>query len=453
MRGEFTSMRIDVNYWRLSAFVKSRLKGALYQPHEVGTLVSLVQYGCSKLASSEPVGTPILRMNNLQANGWDLRDLKWVQLSDSELETYRLQREDLLFNRTNSKELVGKCEVFRETGEWVFASYLIRVRTDESRLRAQFASDFFNSAAGRLQIDQMSRQIIGMTNINAEEIKSIRIPVPPPRRQDEFIAAMNVARAERQARLAEAESLLASLDGVVLRAAGYRPPPPPRKVFAVRSGELTGALNPDRYRAMQLEKSLPFDARVGECGTLLDARCSPQREAPTQVWDWIRIDDLPNQPWQVENVRTERGANIGGTFFEVQENDILLARLGPTILNAKFVLCPKLTRRTVASAEFLVLRCHAGWRPVAVLWLLRTKLYRDIMYLRSRGGTPSRFRLSAEDLAAIPFPRLDDLTQTEIASEVQRCHERSRRLRADAEEGWQASKRLFEEKLLGPVQP
>src|SRR5260370_13876736 len=91
---------------------------------------------------------------------------------------------------------------------------------------------------------------------------------------------------------------------------------------------------------------------LGKVGNLLEARCSPEKEAPLEQWDWIRIDDLPNRPWQVENVRTQLGKEINGTFFEVQENDILLARLGPAIQNAKFVICPKLTRRTVASSEF-----------------------------------------------------------------------------------------------------
>jgi hypothetical protein len=87
--------------------------------------------------------------------------------------------------------------------------------------------------------------------------------------------------------------------------------------------------------------------------------------------------------------------------------------------------------------------------------MLCTKFYRDIMYLRSRGGTPSRFRLDGDDLASIHFPSLDNATQTAITLEVHRCHEAWRRLRAEAEveAGWQAAKRWFEEQLLGPAQP
>ena len=390
-------------------------------------------------------------MSNLQDDGWDLSDLKYIKLTERELENYRLEQGDILFNRTNSKELVGKCEVFREVGDWVFASYLIRVRTDEARLLPQFVSDFLGTAIGRLQIDRFSRQIIGMTTINAEEIRELQIPVPPVGQQKKLVAAMDKARAKRGKKLADTDALLAGMDAFLLDAVGLTPPPRPRGVFAVQMTHLRGALNVDRYRGLQLEKGLAFSTSVGSSSTIVDVRCTPRNEAPDDYWDWVRIDDLPNQPWQIEGVRTELGKNITGSFFEVQENDILIARLGPTILNAKFVLCPKTVRRTVASAEFLVLRPSVGYQPEAILWLLRTALYREIMYLRSRGATPSRFRLDASDLLSIPFPKIGSKIQTAITTEVRRCHREAHRLRAEANEGWEAAKLWFEEQLLGEV--
>ena len=154
------------------------MKNSRFDVKSMGSLLSLVQYGCSSLAKENQPGIPILRMNNLQDDGWDLSSLKYIELGEREFATYRLIPGDILFNRTNSKELVGKCSVFQESGDWVFASYLIRVRTDRGRLLPQFASDFLTADIGRLQIDRISRQIIGMTNINAEEIRELRIPLP-----------------------------------------------------------------------------------------------------------------------------------------------------------------------------------------------------------------------------------------------------------------------------------
>lgn len=448
-RGEVAG-RIDVNFWRLTPLLRQRLEKPRFPLVELRDVVDVVQYGCSTLASAEPIGFPILRMNNLQNDGWDLKDLKYIEMSQEGLETYGLKVGDILFNRTNSKELVGKCEVFRETGDWVFASYLIRVRL-KSGIIPQFVSDFLSTSAGRLQIDRFSRQIIGMTNINAEELRQILIPLPQnEEKQHEFVLEMDRARKTRSNRMEEAALLLSDLDNLLLKTVGLNRPPDSQKVFAIRSRELVNALNPERYRGMQLEKHLPFKTTVANSGKLVDERCAPSREAPQAMWDWIRIDDLPNQPWQVERLRTELGKDISGAFFEVQENDILLARLGPTILNAKFVLCPKLLRRTVASSEFLVIRCPSGRQAAAVLWLLRTSLYREILYARSRGATPSRFRLDGNDLLTIPFPQMDEKTQSNVAEEVRRRREAALRLRSQAEDEWQRAKEWFEEQLLGP---
>ncbi len=209
-RGELTG-RIDVNFWRLTPLFKTRFANPRFPLVELGKIVQLVQYGSSALASAERHGVPIIRMNNLQNDGWDLSDLKYIALSSGELETYRLKVGDILFNRTNSKELVGKCEVFREPGDWVFASYLIRVRLSNGGL-PQFISDFLSTSAGRLQIDRFSRQIIGMTNINAEELRQILIPLPQDSvKQEEFVSTMDRMRAARKRKLDEANALLAGI--------------------------------------------------------------------------------------------------------------------------------------------------------------------------------------------------------------------------------------------------
>jgi type I restriction enzyme M protein len=189
---------------------------------------------------------------------------------------------------------------------------------------------------------------------------------------------------------------------------------------------------------------------VADAVELVEVRIVPSRAGAEEEWDWIRIDDLPNRPWQVESLRTVQGLEIEGALYPVAENDILLARLGPAILNAKFVLAPKPARQTLASPEFLVLRCKQGWQPEVVLWILRMKLFRDIMYLRSRGGTPSRYRLDGEDLLSIPFPPRLALSQNDIVIEVRRRRDLARTLRAEAETGWAEAKRWFEEQLLGP---
>lgn len=214
-RGE-TGARLDPQFLELKRRKETRYARPRYPLAAVGALAEFIQYGISERANTDGAGVPMIRMNNLQPLGWDFSDLKHIDLERTTLNKYRLEPGDILFNRTNSKELVGKCEVFNEPGDWVFASYLIRVRLDRRKALPEFVSAFLNTEAGRMQIDQVSRQIAGMSNVNAEELRELEIPLPPDlARQSAFISELNSAAAQRDKYLREAETLVGSLDELV----------------------------------------------------------------------------------------------------------------------------------------------------------------------------------------------------------------------------------------------
>ena len=76
--GAIEEERLDVNYNLLGGSVENRLARAVFPIVTIGSLAKRLQYGCSKRAHFEPVGLPILRMSNMQPNGWDLTELKYV---------------------------------------------------------------------------------------------------------------------------------------------------------------------------------------------------------------------------------------------------------------------------------------------------------------------------------------------------------------------------------------
>ena len=157
---------------------------------------------------------------------------------------------------------------------------------------------------------------------------------------------------------------------------------------------------------------------------------------------------MPNQPLDIEDIRTQPANEVDGTFFEVQEGDILVARLGPTILNQKIVMVRSLERTTIASAEFLVLRCKPGYNPEAVMAVLKTGYYRDLMYSHARGSTPSRYRLNREDMLKLPFPDIRE-HQEQLATEANAIRIQVKAMRAQAEQEWQEARKQFEKELLG----
>ena len=373
--------------------------------------------------------------------------MKYIELDERELDPYKLASEDILFNRTNSKELVGKCAVFRESGDWVFASYLIRIRTDQSRLLPQFASDFLASGIGRLQIDCFSRQIIGMTNINAEEIRQLRLPLPPISEQEKLVATMDTARAERKAKLAKADVLLAGVDDFVLDALDIKPPPEDfRRVFAVNSARIRedGSLNsdyyhPERMLTLRALETASNDLRIAPLEDVVNFK---RNQIKTPGENYLGLVNIQSHTGEI----TDSVDTAKGVCFTHETGDVLFARLRPYLNKVH-----RAETDGCCSTEFHVLRVKDPESLSAdyLAAVLRSRLVLAQTVHMITGNTHPR--LTNHDVAnlRIPIPKRE--VQESIATEVRRRREESRLLRAEAEAGWQEAKHWFELQLLGPV--
>ncbi|VAW55521.1 Type I restriction-modification system, specificity subunit S, partial [hydrothermal vent metagenome] len=120
---------------------------------------------------------------------------------------------DILFNRTNSKDLVGKTAVFREDKPYIFAGYLVRSKVN-ALAEPEYISSFLNSKYGKTVLRYMCKSIVGMANINAKEYQSIKILIPPISQQQKY--ALIVKKCERdlvdyKQSLSRSEDLFSSL--------------------------------------------------------------------------------------------------------------------------------------------------------------------------------------------------------------------------------------------------
>jgi type I restriction enzyme S subunit len=180
---------------------------------QIGDLLESASYGTSEKSGSAGQ-FPVLRMNNITRTGeMDLADLKFMDLPAAQHERYLVRVGDVLFNRTNSAELVGKTAIVLDPKPMAFAGYLVRLRVDNSN-DPEYLAAFLNTAYAKKMLRGMCKSIIGMANINATEIQKMRIPKPPLDRQQEFaryFAAVRVLRASHRASLAKLDALFASL--------------------------------------------------------------------------------------------------------------------------------------------------------------------------------------------------------------------------------------------------
>lgn len=149
-------------------------------------IVADVRYGSSRPAV-DGGKYPYLRMNNITYGGeLDLTDTKRIDIPDNELDKCTVRRGDVLFNRTNSKELVGKTCVYNRDEMMVLAGFVIRVRVTE-RVLPEFLSAFLNTDFSKQMLLGMCKAAIGQANINAQEMQNIGIYLPPTELQRQFV--------------------------------------------------------------------------------------------------------------------------------------------------------------------------------------------------------------------------------------------------------------------------
>ncbi|MFQ3617552.1 MAG: restriction endonuclease subunit S [Cyanobacteriota bacterium] len=159
----------------------------------IGDVIESLKYGTSKKSDYEVEGVPVLRIPNIGDGYINHDDLKYAALSQKEVEELKLIPGDILLIRSNgSVSLVGKSAVIREpeTG-FVYAGYLIRLRPNPLLIDSEYLNLCLSGRDLRLQIEVPARSTSGVHNINSQEVKKLRIPLPPIKEQKEVIRNVN----------------------------------------------------------------------------------------------------------------------------------------------------------------------------------------------------------------------------------------------------------------------
>ncbi len=174
-----------------------------------------VRYGSSARAATEIDGVPILRMGNIKEGSLDFSSLKFLPLEHEEFPSLLLEPGDLLFNRTNSAELVGKSAVYHGVpSPLTFASYLICVRLVKD-CSPDYLCYFINSEYGRHWVASVVSQQVGQANVNGSKLQALAYPVPPAAEQLQIVD-------EVERRLSVVSELESTIDTNLKRAENLR---------------------------------------------------------------------------------------------------------------------------------------------------------------------------------------------------------------------------------------
>lgn len=141
----------------------------------VGNLSSGVEYGSgSKSLATGKI--PVLRMGNMQGGKIDWSDLKYTDKPD-EIKQYLLTKGDVLFNRTNSPEHVGKTVIYKGEQPAVFAGYLIRVNHLEKIISGDYLNYYLNSHTAKIYGNKVKTDGVNQSNINGQKLSNYPIPI------------------------------------------------------------------------------------------------------------------------------------------------------------------------------------------------------------------------------------------------------------------------------------
>ena len=145
-------------------------------------------YGSSSKSQKEG-DVPVLRMGNLQGGRLDWSDLVYSS-DDKEISKYTLEYGDVLFNRTNSPELVGKTAIYLGEKKAIYAGYLIRVKGSD-RLNTEFLNLQLNSPHARDYCWRVKTDGVSQSNINAKKLQAYEFELPSVEEQIEIVRHVN----------------------------------------------------------------------------------------------------------------------------------------------------------------------------------------------------------------------------------------------------------------------
>lgn len=181
-----------------------------WEEKTISKICGSLKYGTSK-KSSDSGEVVVLRMGNLQNGEIDWSNLAYTS-DEEDIKKYLLKPGDILFNRTNSPELVGKTSIYRGEMPAIYAGYLIKLDYDENMVVGDYLNYYLNSSRAKEYYMQVKTDGVSQSNINAKKIGEFEIPLPTLPEQHEIVRLIEDLLARERSAQQTTEQALASID-------------------------------------------------------------------------------------------------------------------------------------------------------------------------------------------------------------------------------------------------
>lgn len=403
--------RIDSQYYTQAPVKNQKLK---YK--KIGGVIHSSQYGLSIEMNEDMCGYPIYRMNELHDMLCDLEVNKYADIPQEEYQRFALKNRDVLFNRTNSFEWVGRTGIYYQNDniERTFASYLVRFNPKENIILPEYLCAFLNSKRGAQDIKRRARQSINQTNVNPEEVKEIEIPILNMDFQlkiKEYFEKANLYRLKSLTLYKNAENQL--LEELGLK--DWQPKNDNVSIKTFSDFNKTGRLDAEYYQ----KKYDEYEKKLDNYGTVeLEKLCKIQDKNFNPVgnssYSYIELSNIGNNG-EITGFTEMMGSELPSRArILVCEGDLLVSSIEGSLKSCAIV--SKEYDKALCSTGFYVLT-PTHMNVETMLLLFKSAPIQDLMRKRCSGTILTA--ISKDELLKIKLPDVRKEIQRQISSKIQ----------------------------------
>lgn len=441
--------RIDAEYYQPKYLTLQKLyKKGDWSP--IGRHLKNCEYGISIAMNTEGKGYGILRMDNLQGGFAFDDDIKYAPIDRKVFTKYKLQKDDVLFNRVNSEEFVGRTGIYKLSGNHVFASYLVRLQTKESELLPDYLNIFLNTKYGILSIRRMSRRAVNQANVNAQELKAIKILLAPLKFQEEIKDLLEKSHGlfeQSKVLYSQAETLLLEELGIKDIDLSHEPCYEVNSVEAINSNRIDAEYFQPKYEriieavrnkcGMFTIKDI-FDFRRGD---FIDVKYYTEEKTARP---FIRIKELSiNSTINSDEVIYINDEYTNNKTTTLRTGDLVIAIIGDTIGKTNLIL--EEFEGGFCSNNTGVLRLKEFYKNRFDLFFLE-KIFHSIfiqLQIEKRKAQTGQPKIADKEIKQIGIPLVDYQKQRAIGDLICQSHS----ARRQAKELLDEAKRKVEEMI------
>ncbi|ELJ5617084.1 restriction endonuclease subunit S [Campylobacter coli] len=446
--------RIDDSFWTMKLIYNNKLN---YK--KIGECLLKSQYGISINMNEEGDGIPIYRMNDIDNMLCNFEVKKYALIDKNELQTFRLNYGDVLFNRTNSYEFVGRTGIFYNNREnFVFASYLVRLVCNKEILLPEYLTVFLNTHIGKKEIRRRARPSINQANVNPEELKEIKIPIFPMEFQLEI---QNLVKDSHKA-LEESKELYKKAEETLYLELGLDPKNPlqslldsktnnPTKSLNISIHTLkesflkTGRLDSEYYQSKyeDIEKFIKsYPNGYDSFSNIINNKDTNFTPKNNENYSYIELANIGNNG-NISEPISDLGKNLPTRARRiVSKGDVIISSIEGSLSS-----CALITQefdKHLVSTGFFVLNSKL-LNGETLLVMFKSQIFQE--YLKKFPSGTILCAINKEELSKILIPKIDPTTQEKIAKYIQE----SFNLRKKSKQLLDNAKNKVEEQIQGKV--